>query len=879
MRGVWKYLRFVALALAIAFSGIAHATTVTPSTNPTQLVNALLGGNLNLVGTPTLTGAANAAGLFTGGNAAGIGFESGVVLTTGQVSEVDGPNTTSQETLGSTGGNADVSFDNGTDGSTALDAIVAPNTTRNATILQFQFRFGDGSTGGNLFFNYVFASEEYIDFVGSNFNDVFAFFLDGTQITNNIAKIPNTNTPVTINNVSPVTNPTFYRNNVANTNGYPNANVDIRYDGLTVVLQATAANLAPGNHTISLQIADTSDGILDSAVFIQGGTFSSQPNPVLTSITPNTAQAGSAAVLLTANGSSFVNDSQVHWIETSPAPLDVTLTTTFQNSGQLQATIPATLLTTPKTASIRVVNPLASNPSQDLPFTVTTPPTPKPVISSIVPASGAQGANVSATINGSNMLGATSVTFSGTGVTAVIGSGVTANTVPITITIAAGAATGPRTVTVTTANGGPSDPFSSFTVNPPLPVITSILPSSGNQGASVSATIGGTSLTGATAVAFSGTGVTAVIGTGGTATSLPITITIAAGATTGVRTVTVTTPGGTSVAFSGFTVNLAPPVSTSISPNSGIQGTSFTAAIGGTALSGATAVTFSGTGVTAVIGTGGTATNLPITITIASNAATGARTFTVTTPGGISSPFGFTVNPPPSFTLTGPSSTPVPTQPATVGLTLTAPATANMTGTLALTFQANANQVPQGYRDPATVFVNGATTVVFVVVAGSATGVLESGLLQQGTVAGTITLTMTALTAGGVNILPATPPTLTIVVPRIPPVIVANSLRVTGKTDTTFNVEFDMYSTPRDLTSITFSFFAAEKGELEGTTTFSVPVNSAPAWFSSAPGLSSGSLVHVRAPFTMSGDSSAIGGVSVTLTNSAGVSPGQTAGF
>src|SRR5207249_1740444 len=149
---------------------------------------------------------------------------------------------------------------------------------------------------------------------------------------------------------------------------------------------------------------------------------------------------------------------------------------------------------------------------------------------------------------------------------------------------------------------------------PGEPVVTGITPSSGATGTSQPATISGTSLGGATAVTFSGSGVTATIGTG-TATSLPITVTIAGGASTDTRTLTVTTGIGTSPPFTGFTVTSpAPPAITGISPSSGTPGTSVPATISGTNLNGATAVTFSGSGVTATIGTGGTATSLPITI-------------------------------------------------------------------------------------------------------------------------------------------------------------------------------------------------------------------------------------------------------------------------
>jgi subtilisin family serine protease len=80
---------------------------------------------------------------------------------------------------------------------------------------------------------------------------------------------------------------------------------------------------------------------------------------------------------------------------------------------------------------------------------------------------------------------------------------------------------------------------------PPAPTITSIEPASGVQGSTVQATISGTNLTGATAITFSDSGVTATIREGGTNTVLPITISITSDAAPGARTFSVTTPGGT----------------------------------------------------------------------------------------------------------------------------------------------------------------------------------------------------------------------------------------------------------------------------------------------------------------------------------------------
>jgi hypothetical protein len=116
----------------------------------------------------------------------------------------------------------------------------------------------------------VFASEEYPEYVGTRFNDVFAFYLNGQ----NIALVPGTTTPVAINTINgggtngtPATNSSFFVPN------YGTAK-DIQFDGFTTVLSATATGLVPGVASrIKLAIADTADGSLDSAVFVQASSF------------------------------------------------------------------------------------------------------------------------------------------------------------------------------------------------------------------------------------------------------------------------------------------------------------------------------------------------------------------------------------------------------------------------------------------------------------------------------------------------------------------------------------------------------------------------------------------------------------------------------
>jgi hypothetical protein len=271
MNAIRKMGLAAGLVAALGAAGGAHAALViTTSTDPTALASALIGsgGGITIVGTPTLTGAATQQGTFTGGVSAGVGIDTGVILTSGDAQLAPGPNTSDGAGPGL-----------GTAGNAQLDALLpAGQTTNDANVLQFNFT----TTTGNLFFRYVFASDEYNEFVGSEFNDVFGFFLNGT----NIALIPGTSTPVAINNVNcgdPYTPPaggtncSLFNNNDLDDGG-PFFN--LQYDGFTDVFTASITGLALGvAHTMTLAIADTGDTILDSAVFLEAGSFQAEPPP------------------------------------------------------------------------------------------------------------------------------------------------------------------------------------------------------------------------------------------------------------------------------------------------------------------------------------------------------------------------------------------------------------------------------------------------------------------------------------------------------------------------------------------------------------------------------------------------------------------------
>jgi hypothetical protein len=239
------------LALAtISLANFAHAgLVVTQNDSASDLITNILGAGISTSNVST-TGAPDAFGTFSGGLSAGLGFDSGIMLSSGNVADAVGPNTSDSTTT---------VF--GTAGDTDLSAI-AGGTTNDAALLTFDFV----SDGGDLFFNYIFASDEYNEFVDSSFNDVFAFFLDGV----NIALIPGTSTAVAINTVNGGSNSSLFNNNDLDDGG---PFFDIEYDGFTDIFTAKAIGLSAGTHTISMRIADTGDSSWDSTVFIQAGSF------------------------------------------------------------------------------------------------------------------------------------------------------------------------------------------------------------------------------------------------------------------------------------------------------------------------------------------------------------------------------------------------------------------------------------------------------------------------------------------------------------------------------------------------------------------------------------------------------------------------------
>ncbi|MBI1265957.1 MAG: hypothetical protein GC193_00865, partial [Cryomorphaceae bacterium] len=262
-------LLWLILLLSISVTSSAQLV-VNTSASGTDLANALIGSGVT-ISNVNLDCGPNASGLFTGGNTTNVGIDQGVLLTTGLATDAIGPNSA---------GNTSFDHSSTYHGDADLQAISA-FPLNDACSLSFDFT----SQSSLITVQYSFASEEYNEYVCSVYNDLFAFFVTGPnpmggQYSNqNVALIPGTNLPVAINavnngspgsqssgNCTSLDYSSFYVNNVGGTS--------IEYDGFTVVFTAEIP-ITPGeDYSFKFVIADVSDGVLDSGVFIKGESFS-----------------------------------------------------------------------------------------------------------------------------------------------------------------------------------------------------------------------------------------------------------------------------------------------------------------------------------------------------------------------------------------------------------------------------------------------------------------------------------------------------------------------------------------------------------------------------------------------------------------------------
>jgi hypothetical protein len=222
----------------------------------------------------------------------------------------------------------------------------------------------------------------------------------------------------------------------------------------------------------------------------------------------------------------------------------------------------------------------------------------------------------------------------------------------------------------------------------------------------------------------------------------------------------------------------------------------------------------------------------------------------------------------PSLTITGINDTVEPGSQQNLGISLSGPAPGPLTGTSTLSFAPDT-----GADDPNVVFSSGRRTANFTVAQGAANALFNPDPLglQTGTVAGTITI-VTRLFSNGVDVTPAPPATRVVRIQPGPPVITSASLVRSAQS---LQIVISGYAPTRHVSSASVTFAPAAGASLQ-TAQFSVPVESTfVPWYTSSASAPFGSQFTLTLPFN--GDTSAVGSVQVSLTNSQGTSNSITA--
>jgi gliding motility-associated-like protein len=238
-------------------------TTGNSSVSANDLVSNLIGQGIAF-SNASFTGRAVAIGTFNG-ISSNIGLNSGVIITSGHINVAPGPNNNGGATFSNNGPNIP-----------ELETL-AQSITYDGAILEFDFV----PQSNFISFRYVFASEEYNEYVCSEFNDAFAFYITGPGITGaeNLALVPSTTIPVTINTInnglvgalgSTANDPCILGNSAFFVG---NTQQTVQYDGFTTVLTAQRSVIPCQTYHIRLMIADGADDIFDSAVFLEENSF------------------------------------------------------------------------------------------------------------------------------------------------------------------------------------------------------------------------------------------------------------------------------------------------------------------------------------------------------------------------------------------------------------------------------------------------------------------------------------------------------------------------------------------------------------------------------------------------------------------------------
>ena len=213
-----------------------------------QMVIDFFDGECVTVSNITYSGSDESSAYFEAANT-DLNIPAGIFIGSGKAVDVIGPSS-SGGTSSSMGTPGDVDLGN---------EVGLP--TNDAAVIEMDIV---STVENTLSFYYIFGSEEYNEWISTGFNDIFAFYVSGAGINGvqNIATIPGTMTPASINTINLDTNSMYYIDYVAN------GGMDTELDGISTELPASFVALPNETYHIKIAIADVSDAVFDSGVFI-----------------------------------------------------------------------------------------------------------------------------------------------------------------------------------------------------------------------------------------------------------------------------------------------------------------------------------------------------------------------------------------------------------------------------------------------------------------------------------------------------------------------------------------------------------------------------------------------------------------------------------
>ncbi len=266
-----KLIRNIAIALLSCIADVNAQIATDNTVTAVDAVHDHLKGHGVLVNSVNFSGTGYQIGSFDAGSSS-FPFMEGVLMATGDVALAEGPNSSAGTTLGTgTGGDLDIEqlMDGGTGSAVSYDAAV----------LEIEFL----ALMDTFKLKYIFASEEWNEYIGNSIVDGVGIFISGPGITGsysspsgypngakNIAVIPSTNQIVNVNtinngasNTGPCVNCGFFVNNDATSGTYG----DIEFDGYTIPMIASIPVECGETYHVKIIIADATDNTWDSGLF------------------------------------------------------------------------------------------------------------------------------------------------------------------------------------------------------------------------------------------------------------------------------------------------------------------------------------------------------------------------------------------------------------------------------------------------------------------------------------------------------------------------------------------------------------------------------------------------------------------------------------